>query len=83
MEEMLETVVCAPKRADESASEQMSDSEDYSGDEAQGQYRSNSDAQRLGDDFGMSLQVVDLQTVEMDCASSPYSYAFRIDAFAR
>src|SRR5947207_914513 len=83
MEEMLETVVCAPKRADESASEQMSDSEDYSGDEAQGKYRSNSDAQRLGDDFGMSLQVVDLQTVEMDCASSPYSYAFRIDAFAR
>ena len=83
MEEMLETVVCAPRRADESASEHMSDSEDYSGDESQGHFRSNSDARRLGDDFKMSLQVIDLQTVEMDCASSPYSYAFRIDAFAR
>ena len=83
MEEMLETVVCAPRRADESASEHMSDSEDSSGDESQGHFRSNSDVGRLGDDFKMSLQVVDLQTVVMDCASSPYSYAFRIDAFAR
>jgi hypothetical protein len=83
MEEMLETVVCAPHRADESASEHMSDSEDYYGDESQGQARSNTDARRHGGDFKMSLQVIDLQTVEMDCASSPYSYAFRIDAFAR
>ena len=83
MEEMLETVVCTPRRADESASEHMSDSEDSSGDESPGQFRSNSNARHLGDDFKMSLQVVDLQTVEMDFASSPYSYAFRIDAFAR
>jgi Fungal specific transcription factor domain len=34
-------------------------------------------------DVESCLQIVDLQTLETDNASSPYSYAFRIDAFAR
>lgn len=84
MEEMLETVVCAPRRAEESASEPMSDSEDESADEIQEDYQANTNSRLPSDDtFKTSLQVLDLQTLEMDCASSPYSYAFRIDAFTR
>lgn len=84
MEEMLETVVCGQKRGEESASEEMSDSDEYSADEGDEKYETD---RQIGhppeDDYKMSLQVDDLQTVEMDCASSPYSYAFRIDAFTR
>jgi len=37
---------------------------------------------RPGISFKDSLQYRDLQPIEMDSVSSPYSYAFRIDAFA-
>ena len=84
MEEMLETVVCAPRRTEESASEGMSDSDGYSMDGEQTDYGTTIRNRRDGDgDLRGCLQVVDLQTLEMDSASSPYSYAFRIDAFAR
>jgi hypothetical protein len=83
MEEMLETVVCAPRRTgDESSPDRSSISEDYSGDEVE---YSESPRPKRGaeEDYRTSLQIVDLQTIETDSASSPYSYAFRIDAFTR
>jgi hypothetical protein len=84
MEEMLETVVCAPRRTEPSGSEGISDSEEYSLDEDQGEYRRSPRGRRTADeDLKTSLQIMDLQTLEMDSASSPYSYAFRIDAFNR
>ena len=83
---MLAHVVSEPRREDES-SEDYSDSEDYSGDEhPQIEYRgsTSSEKRRPSDDnWKRSLQIVDLQTVETDSASSPYSYAFHIDAFSR
>lgn len=85
MEEMLVLAVGVSSRlADESASEHLSDlEEDYSGDELQEPYSATNALRPLDDDFKASLQVVDLQPIEVDCASSPYSYAFRIDAFTR
>lgn len=84
MEEMLETVVCAPRRTEELASDGMSDSDGYSVEDEQTDYGTTTRNRREGAvDFRACLQVVDLQTLEMDSASSPYSYAFRIDAFAR
>jgi len=85
MEEMLESVVGVPSRlADDSASEHLSElEEDYSADESQEPYPASGGPRHVDDDFKASLQVADLQPIEMDCASSPYSYAFRIDAFTR
>ena len=84
MEEMLETVVCAPRRTEDSGSDRYSDSDGYSVDDEQTDDGTTIRKGRDGDvDLRTCLQVVDLQTLEMDCASSPYSYAFRIDAFTR
>src|ERR1700724_151641 len=84
MEEMLETVVCAPRRTEESGSDGLSDSDGYSVDEEQTDFGTSAQNRKDGGgDVRTCLQVVDLQTLEMDSASSPYSYAFRIDAFAR
>ena len=83
---MLAHVVGEPKREDES-SEEYSDPDDYSGDEQpQPEYRGSTSSEKprpSDDNWKRSLQVVDLQTVETDSASSPYSYAFHIDAFSR
>lgn len=83
MEEMLETVVCAPRRGDESSSNRSSMSEEYSQDEGI-EYSESPRQKRAGDeDYRSCLQLVDLQIIEADSASSPYSYAFRIDGFTR
>jgi len=83
MEEMLETVVCAPRRSERSPSDPETDSASYSDDEEE-EYRSVSRGRRDGEtDYKSYLQVVDLQTIETDNAASPYSFAFRIDAFSR
>ena len=80
---MLETVVCPPRRSDGSASESESQSEDYSDDD-ETDFRGVSRTRRNGEpDHKTHLQIVDLQTVETDNVSSPYSFAFRIDAFSR
>jgi len=84
MEEMLETVVCAPRRMEESVSDGLSDSDGYSVEDEQADFGASMQTRKDGDgDVSTCLQVVDLQTLEMDSASSPYSYAFCIDAFAR
>jgi hypothetical protein len=83
MEEMLETVVYPPRRVADSDSNSEIESDAYS-DEDEDEYRSLSRSQRDGEsEYNASLQVVDLQTIETDNASSPYSFAFRIDAFSR
>jgi len=82
MEELLRNSELLQQRSplpeQESYSDNMSESDEYSGDDPD--YGSGRQAE---DDYSSSLQVMDLQTLETDNASSPYSYAFRIDAFTR
>src|SRR5579862_8126610 len=83
MEEMLETVVRPQQRGERSPSDSLSDSEGYS-EEDESEYRTTSRSRQNGEvDYKTCLQVVDLQKIETDNASSPYSFAFRIDAFSR
>ena len=84
---MLSHVVGPPNKIEDESSEEYSEFEDYSDDEQpETEYRGSTsmDKRRPSDDnWKRSLQVMDLQTVETDSASSPYSYAFHIDAFSR
>ena len=86
LEGLLSQVIPTFKRGDES-SEEYSESVDSSGDEQpQPDYRGSTSTDRrppVDDNWQQSLQVVDLQTIETDSASSPFSYAFHIDAFSR
>lgn len=61
-----------------------SEDEDESEEEMNGQYGNTPNFARWPADtsFKSALQYRDLQPLEMDSVSSPYSYAFRIDAFA-
>src|SRR5271170_4712774 len=84
---MLSHVVGPPNKAEDESSEEYSDFEDYSDDEQpETEYRASTSTEKRrpsDDGWKRSLQVIDLQTVETDSASSPYSYAFHIDAFSR